>query len=75
MKSVDDVFSLLGGVTVVGRIIGKRAEHAGVMKTRGSIPVSYWPALIAAAKKYGVPEITSDSVMRAHVKARLKQNA
>ena len=26
MKSVDDVFSLLGGVTVVGRIIGKRAD-------------------------------------------------
>jgi hypothetical protein len=50
MNSIDDLFEALGGPTKVGQIIGKRVEHAGSMKSRGSIPVRYWPSLIVSER-------------------------
>lgn len=69
MGSVGDIFDLLGGVAEVGRIIGKRAEHVGSMKARGSIPVVYWPDIIAAAKERGIDGITSESLTSVHATA------
>lgn len=46
METIDDLFRAFGGPAAIGRIIGKRTEHATGMKRRNSIPVRYWQALI-----------------------------
>jgi|SanBayMetagenome_1026888.scaffolds.fasta_scaffold246849_1 hypothetical protein len=55
MNTIDELFDAIGGVAEVGRVIGKRTEHASVIKRRGSVPVRYWPALMAAAEEKGIP--------------------
>jgi hypothetical protein len=65
MNTLDEVFEALGGVAEVGRVIGKRTEHASVLKRRGSVPVRYWPSLIAAAEERGVV-LTSDMLVAIH---------
>lgn len=65
MNTLDEVFEALGGVAEVGRVIGKRTEHASVLKRRGSMPVRYWPSLIAAAGERGVP-LTYDQLVAIH---------
>jgi hypothetical protein len=74
--SVDDIFDAFGGPSAVGRVIGKSTEHAASMRRRGSIPVDYWPALIAHAREVAAdPEqprcrmmahVTSDTLMLIH---------
>jgi hypothetical protein len=54
MNTIDELFDAIGGVAEVGRVIGKRTEHASVIKRRGSVPVRYWPALMAAAEEKGI---------------------
>lgn len=49
MKNVGDIFSDLGGLSAVGRIIGKGPSTVSEMKRRNSVSVEYWPTLIAAA--------------------------
>jgi hypothetical protein len=62
MESIDNIFEVFGGASNFGRIIGKRAEHAGSMKARGSIPVKYWLVLIQAAKDRNISRLTGDSL-------------
>jgi hypothetical protein len=66
MKSVDDIFEAFGGPASLGRAIGKPTEHAGAMKSRRSIPVQYWPALVAAARDRGIREITVETLVVVH---------
>lgn len=47
--------------------IGVAYGTAKAMRRRGSIPVAYWPALIAAAKERGIEDITYKSLVEAHV--------
>lgn len=65
MNTLDEVFEALGGVAEVGRVIGKRTEHASVLKRRGSVPVRYWPSLMAAAEERGIV-LTSDMLVAIH---------
>lgn len=51
MSTVSAIFERFDGPANVGRAIGKPTEHAAAMKRRGSIPVRYWPALMAAKPK------------------------
>lgn len=54
----DDVFAAFDGPTALGKAIGVSRQHAAVMRLRGSIPVSYWPQLVAS----GVPGLTFDAL-------------
>jgi len=54
MKCVADVFAAFNGPASLARSIGVRTEHATIMKRRDSIPVRYWPALIAEARVRGI---------------------
>jgi hypothetical protein len=65
MHSAAEIIERLGGVTEVGRILGKAPQHIWSMKSRGSIPVAYWPALIDAAKTRGI-SLTADVLTNVH---------
>ena len=75
MNSVGDIIDGLGGSTAVGRIIGKGASTVSEMKRRGSEPVEYWPALVAAAADEALAErdrrkpfaLTNDMLVAAHI--------
>jgi len=70
METIDDIFDLLGGPAVIGRLIGKSTEHAATMRRRGSIPVDYWPRLIDALNALGHEDkiYSADDFLAVHVK-------
>ena len=68
MKTVDDIFSALGGTGALAKIIEVKHSAASEMRRRGSIPVRYWPQLIEGARAAGV-SIDSDLLVDVHVGA------
>jgi hypothetical protein len=66
MRSVEDVFEAFGGPSKVGQAVGVSTEHAAAMKRRGSIPVAYWPALIATARERRISGITYEALALLH---------
>jgi len=65
MKDVSQIITDLGGPTAFGRAIGVGTSTASEMKRRKSIPVQYWPSVIAAADQIGKP-VSPDDLMAAH---------
>lgn len=55
MNSLRDLVGKFGGTTAFAAAIQVNVSTASEMKRRGSIPVRYWPSLIAAADERGVP--------------------
>lgn len=66
MDPVLSIFAALKGPAAVGRIIGKPVEHTTLMRRRRSIPVAYWPALIAHAEEMQIPGVTYADLVAAH---------
>ena len=62
MNTVDAIFEAFGGPAALGRAIGIPTEHAAQMKRRKSIPVRWWPKLVAAAKEKGIPLTDADLI-------------
>ncbi|RAI42800.1 hypothetical protein [Rhodoplanes roseus] len=73
MGTLDSLFISLGGPAEVGRIIGKSTEHAASMRRRGSIPVEYWPALVAAAEEKQIVDLTYEALVAMHVRAKQRE--
>jgi hypothetical protein len=75
MKNVGEIFTALGGLTAVSRIIGRGVSTVSEMKRRGNIPVEYWPALVAAASDEAIAaadkrarfSLTNDMLVDAHI--------
>lgn len=65
MKTVDDIFTALGGTGAVAKIIGVKHSAASEMRRRASIPVRYWPALMQGARDLAV-SIDSDTLVAIH---------
>lgn len=66
MITVEKIFNDFGGPTKLGRAIGVAPSTASEMKRRASIPVDYWPKLVAAAPDHGVEGLTNDKLVEAH---------
>lgn len=66
MKRVADIFAAFNGPASLARAIGVRTEHATLMKRRNSIPIRYWPALIAEAKRRGIA-LNVERLLQAHL--------
>jgi hypothetical protein len=66
MQTIEDVFIAFGGPAKIGQAVGISTEHAAAMKRRNSIPVAYWPALIASARERGISCITYESLTLLH---------
>jgi hypothetical protein len=69
MTSVSTLFDVLGGPTKVARLLGVGFTTASEMKRRGSIPVKYWPRLVAAADTEGLEAITYERLVLMHSEA------
>ena len=73
MSTVHDIFALWPSASELARDIGlKRESHATLMKLRGSIPVSYWPALVEAAKKRRIKGVTYEVLVAAHARPSVR---
>lgn len=68
MQTVHDIFEALGGTGAVAKVIGVKHSAASEMRRRQSIPVKYWPALMAKASEERIP-IDSDVLVCVHVSA------
>lgn len=68
METVRDIIQALGGPTKFGRACGfekNPGARGSDMLARGSIPVVYWPRLVAEAQSLGLP-IDNDVLVRVH---------
>lgn len=66
MMTVSEIIEQFGGPTKFAAVIGKNPSTASEMKRSGSIPVRYWPAIIASDKGKEIG-LTSDALVAAHV--------
>lgn len=69
MQSVSSLFDQLGGPTKVARVLDVGFTTASEMKRRGSIPVKYWPRLVAACHAEGVNDVTYDLLVAMHTRS------
>jgi hypothetical protein len=75
METLPALFTAFGGPAKVGQAIGVSTEHAASMKRRNSIPVGYWPQLIAAARERRITGITYESLTHLHAGSRSERAA
>jgi hypothetical protein len=68
-RSIPELIDKLGGPSEFARIIQKTPSAASEMKRTRSIRVSYWPQIIAAAKREGIPGVTLESLARMNLGA------
>lgn len=66
METISDIFDRFGGVAATAAVLSVKVSTASEMKRRASIPVKYWPALIAEAK-YRRIKLTNDMLAIMHV--------
>jgi hypothetical protein len=71
MANLTDIFDAFGGATRLAEAIGINPIHAQTMKTRRSIPVTYWPALVKAAERQKIPGITFERLVRLHTRKKI----
>lgn len=66
MKTIGDLMALWPkpSTAVFARDIGITRKHAQTMKERGSIPVAYWPGVVAAAKTRKLEGVTLDLLVQ-----------
>lgn len=62
MKTVSDIFDIFGGNASVARILRVGPSTASEMKRRESIPVEYWPELVAEAKSLGRDDLSLEAI-------------
>lgn len=68
-ETVPDLINAFGGATAFSRVIDKGASTASEMKRTRSIPVYYWPRVIAAAQAHGIEGVSADFLMAIHAGA------
>jgi len=66
MQTIADIFDAFDGPAKLGRALGVTTERAAALKRRNSIPVTYWPKLIAAARERRISGITYESLTLLH---------
>lgn len=62
MRSFASLIESFGGPARFAESVGVTASHAGVMKTRDSIPPEYWPRVVAAAQARGVNGVSYEAL-------------
>lgn len=67
MRSASEVIDALGGSTAVASLLGLPATTVASWKSRNSIPVPHWPALISAGKDQKVEGLSYEALVSIHV--------
>ncbi|UYW25875.1 hypothetical protein OKC48_21790 [Methylorubrum extorquens] len=76
METVRDIILALGGPTKFGRACGfekNPGARGSDMLARGSIPVVYWPRVVAEGQALGLP-IDNDLLVQVHLPAALAKS-
>lgn len=66
MYTVPDIFHAFGGPGEISKAISVKPSTASEMKRRKSIPVRYWPDLVASAKRRGIRGISYETLVQLH---------
>lgn len=69
MNSVPLIFDALGGPARVAAALSVKPSAASEMKRRKSIPVKYWPKLVAACAAEGVEGVNYERLVKIHSEA------
>jgi hypothetical protein len=70
--SIPELIDAFGGATKFSEIMSikpnkpMKPSTASEMKRRASIRALYWPRIIAAAAKYGIEGVSSETLMKMH---------
>jgi hypothetical protein len=67
MCSIADMIEKFGGNTSFAEVLGKRPSTVSEMKRRGSVPVEYWPRIVAAAQQLGMQGLSYEALVQMHV--------
>ena len=68
MQTVPDIINTLGGNAKVASALGLIPSTVSEMKRRQSIPVKYWPRIVAMSREAG-KKLTFDKLVRLHSEA------
>ncbi len=63
-KTIDALFEAFGSIKHFAELVGCGYEAARQMRRRGSIPVQYWPAVVAACEMTDVSEVDYGALAR-----------
>jgi hypothetical protein len=74
-KTISELIDAFGGATEFAKVIDKNPSTASEMKRSGSIRVSYWPVIVAAAAERGIAGVSSETLMLMHVDERAPVSA
>jgi hypothetical protein len=66
-KSISELIDAFGGPTEFAKVIDKIPSTASEMKRTGSIRVTYWPKIIAAASERRIKGVSAETLMRMHL--------
>ena len=64
MMDIGRIFDALGGSGKVATALGIKPSAASEMKRRGSIPVRYWPKLLAICEHRNIEGVTYESLAK-----------
>ncbi|MDO6966948.1 carph-isopro domain-containing protein [Rhizobium alvei] len=73
IETVDDIVSVLGGNASMARVICKGPSAVSEMKRRDSIPVEYWPAIVAECATLGRDDITLEAIATVMANAAMRR--
>lgn len=65
MSNITTIFDEFGGPGKMAEALGVKPSAASEMKRRGSIPVRYWPDLVAACQQKGI-DISYERLVAIH---------
>jgi DNA-binding transcriptional regulator YdaS (Cro superfamily) len=65
---IGDLIQALGGTTAVARALSVNPSVVSNWRGRQSIPSEHWPAIVDLAIALKVPDITFETLSRAHAK-------
>jgi hypothetical protein len=72
INSFDDLFDRWDRQSHLAADIGVSAQHLRMMRVRGSIPVRFWPRLLAGAQRRGIQGFNYEVLVRLHVPKNLR---
>lgn len=67
IRSIDELAGLWPSHADFARESGIKPSHFQTMRTRGSIPVDFWPGIVAAGTERGFEGVTYEALALMHV--------
>ena len=66
MKTVDQIFTELGGTAKAAILLGVNQTTASAMRTRNVVRVCYWPTLVRVCREKRIRGVNYNSLVQIH---------